>query len=183
MMKHRRVDDQWSKQIRESSGWLMFVRPSLIHPQDDIFSRPIQDVLASADEDGEPRDWTQQAWYTELVQLLLFVRGIGTFTPVSVPRLGIVLSCWDELPSTVGDSTTPESILLEKMPLFSQFLRSSWELPSLAIFGLSALGRSLSEATADESYRDHGPENFGYSIFPNGEKGDLVAPILWMLGD
>lgn len=181
MMNQRRVNDVWKERIRESDGWLLFIRPSILHAQDDIFTRPLHELTASGEVDSAPYEWTSQAFYIELLQLLLYVRGLGTLTRAAEPHLGVVLSCWDELDEK--DQALPPPVLLrQEMPLVSAFLASTWQAPSLAVVGLSSLGRPLSKENEDEGYIEQGPETFGYVVQPDSEyTSDLTVPIQWLL--
>ena len=181
MMAQRRVSDAWKTRIGGSDGWLLFIRPSILHAQDDIFTRPLHELTGSGDDEPESYEWTSQAFYIELLQLLLYVRGLGTLTRVSEPNLAVVLSCWDEIDER--DQCLPPAVFLRKeMPLFSAFLESTWQHTSLTVLGLSSLGRPLSTEREDEGYIDEGPETFGYVIRPDtAQSSDLTVPIHWLL--
>jgi hypothetical protein len=181
MMNQRRVSDAWKERIRESDGWLLFVRPSILHAQDDIFTRPLHEITASGEDEPAPHEWTSQAFYIELLQLLLYVRGLGTLTRAAEPHLVIVLSCWDELDEK-DRAISPPALLRQEMPLFAAFLQSTWQASSLAVLGLSSLGRPLSKESEHEGYIEQGPETFGYVIRPDAEEtSDLTVPIQWLL--
>lgn len=181
IMNQRWVSVEWRDRIRTSTGWLLFIRPSMIHSQNDVFSRPIHKVVKPANGVEEDRQWSQQAWYTELLQILLFIRGVGVLERVSAPRLAVVLSCWDEIASD-GNPDTPEAALSARLPMFRTFLRSVWDVHSVSVFGVSSLGRALNEDSVDEEYVDFGPHNFGYAVPSEGGKDDdLSLPIQWLL--
>lgn len=178
MIEGRRVGDHWFQRIRDSTGWLLLIRPSLINPQDDIFSRPIHKVVEPSKEVSAANKWSDQARYTELLQLLLFVRGLGSLKRITGLRLAVVLSCWDEM----NDDATPESVLRERMPLFFEFLQAVWDAQDIEIFGLSSLGRALENGVPDRGYQDHGPEAFGYvTSAADKEEKDLLLPVEWIL--
>jgi len=96
---------------------------------------------------------------------------------VKKPALTVVLSCWDEI-SGLPKNVTPSELLSKRMPLFSEFIQTTWDEAYLSIIGLSALGKALQENETDDDFKDHGPENFGYAILRDGKKSnDLTFPI------
>ncbi len=181
MMHQRRVSDAWKERIRGSDSWLLFMRPSILHTYDDIFTRPLHELTAAEGNDPAPHEWTSQAFYIELLQLLLYVRGLGTLTRATAPPLAIVLSCWDEL-DTEDRALPPPMLLRQEMPLFAAFLESTWQSSSVAVLGLSSLDRPLSNEREDEAYIERGPETFGYVVRSDAEQtSDLAVPIQWLL--
>ena len=69
-------------------------------------------------------------------------------------------------------------LLSKRMPLFSEFIQSTWKPAHLCVIGLSALGKALKENQTDEDFIDHGPENFGYAVLQDGKKSDdLTLPL------
>ena len=63
------------------------------------------------------------------------------------------------------------------------FVRSTWADGSWSAWGLSSLGRALSQDSRDDEFAKNGPENFGYVIPPGAtaEDPDLTAPVSWLL--
>ena len=184
IVDRRMVPDEWRDSVRGASGWLLFIRPSTLKIYEDLLVRPAgiepqhsDSPNASVAGDG----WDDRARYVELLQMLLFVAGQSTYKPVAVPRLAVVLSCWDELKD---DQSTPELLLAERLPLLNAFIRSTWRDGAWSAWGLSSLGRALRQDEPDEEFRTHGPENFGYVLRPGQttQDRDLTAPVAWLLG-
>ena len=71
--------------------------------------------------------------------------------------------------------------------MLASYLVSNWDEDKLSIWGLSALGKELTEASKDEDFIDEGPENQGWVISPNEtieqKNIDLTLPIKWLLND
>ena len=108
--------------------------------------------------------------------MLLFAGGLSGRTD-RMPRLGVLLTCWDE--DAAG--ATPDEALDVRLPLVAAFIRSTWKAPM--VMGLSALERPLSPTERDMEYVSQGPESFGYVIRPDGTQSkDITAPIQAMLG-
>jgi hypothetical protein len=144
---------------------------------EDIFSRPLSDFRNVRSEQGELQV-SHQARLIELLQFLLYIRGANTSRPIQVPRLGILLTCWDEL----GTSDTPSDVLRQRLPMFFDFIESTWA--GASVIGLSALERPLSPRERDSDYVTRGPEQFGYVILPSGDRSpDLTVPIEILLSD
>jgi hypothetical protein len=178
MMEQRHITRDWQVRLAGSAGWLLFIRLELIRTYEDILSRPSARVGADSTAPNNDFRWTDQAYYVELLQLLLFIKGVGTLTKVKKPALTVVLSCWDELNEDRTKDVTPSELLSKIMPLFSEFIGSIWDDQHLCVIGLSALGKALQETETDEGYKDLGPENFGYIIGQDGARSaDLTLPI------
>lgn len=181
MVTQRRVGPEWRSRINRSQLWILFIRPALLLPEEDVFSRPIHEVIAGDGGSPKPRPWSKQAWYTELLQLFVFVRSAGILSPLRVPRLAVVLSCWDELPPPEVDHE-PAEVLFGRAPLLSQFLNAQWEEEAVEFFGLSSLGRPLDRDQPDDEFREVGPESFGYAVAPDGSRDSgLTLPLSWLL--
>lgn len=183
MVERRLVSDEWRDSIHSATGWLLFIRPSTLKLYEDLLVRPtgVAPEHSEAQEVPVPgTGWDDRARYVELLQMLLFASGRSTFRPTETPRLAIVLSCWDELN---GSRLTPEDLLAKRLPLLDAFVRSIWKDESWSVWGLSSLGRSLSQHERDEDFVIEGPENFGYVVRPGStnEDLDLTAPVAWLL--
>ena len=185
IIERRRIPDEWRKSIQSATRWLLFIRPSTLHLCETLLDRPAGIAPERTESSKNPvqgNGWDDRARYVELLQMFLFAAGQSTFRPIeSTPRLAIVLSCWDEL---ARSETMPETVLAEKLPLLDAFIRSTWEDGSWSVWGLSSLGRSLSQQKRDEEFAVQGPENFGYVVRPGSmeEDRDLTAPVAWLLG-
>ncbi|WP_140919671.1 TRAFAC clade GTPase domain-containing protein [Limnobaculum xujianqingii] len=174
----RRVPANWGERVINSPAWLLLVRLQKMRTNDDIFSKPLNDISTS-DKENHEIQISDQARLIELLQVLLYVRGAISTTQLENPRICVLLSCWDELGTEVQDEQ-PTVILQERLPMFFNFLKSTWKEP--LILGLSALERSLTSADRDMEYSIKGPEQFGYIILPDGKKSnDLTLPIQQLL--
>jgi hypothetical protein len=177
MMEERHISREWQVRLRESGAWLLLIRLELLRAFEDVFNRPVMRVGEETANSNDGSKWSDQAYYVELLQLLLFTKGVGTIDRVKKPALTVVLSCWDEI-NGLPKSGIPIDLLDKRMPLFSEFIQSTWDANNLCIIGLSALGKSLQENQTDEDFKDHGPENFGYAILQDGKKSDdLTLPV------
>ncbi len=181
LMEERRVDDDWRGRIENSGGWMLVVRPFMLHSEDDIFSRPIHELAEIEGQGAEEKQWSNQAWYVELLQILRHIRGVDSLSPGGAPPLAIILSCWDELDET-RRSLTPPDLLHVQLPLLDAFIRSHWREDSVRVFGLSSLGQELHKEAEDQAYIERGPEEFGYVLDPSGEQhSDISLPLQWLL--
>ena len=177
IMEERHISRDWQVRLRESNGWLLFIRLELLRAFDDVFTRPVSHVDEGSMNSSDGSKWSDQAYFVELLQLLLFTKGIATLDPVKKPVLTVVLSCWDELKG-LQKNATPIDLLAKRMPLFSEFVQATWDTAELCLVGLSALGKALKEDETDDEFKDSGPENFGYVILPDGKKShDLTLPV------
>lgn len=180
IIEQRKVNSTWQGQIADSTHWFLFVRLDLIENIVDVttkFYRQIEEEKSVQSKDVNITDLPSEssAFYIELLQAFLFMKGL---VPQSInkPRLTILLSCWDKL--GYPEKTVPAIVLSEKMPLFYQFVKSTWEQENLAVIGLSSLSRDLNSKTPDMDFAVDGPENFGYFIDETGENEPDITHLL-----
>jgi hypothetical protein len=144
---------------------------------DDIFSRPLAE-LAGTGVENHAVQVSDQARLIELLQMLLYTRGVSTDQQIEKPLLSVLLTCWDEL-STGG---RPLDMLRRQLPMFCDFVISNWARPN--IVGVSALERPLNPRDRDAEYAARGPETFGYVVLQDGTRSpDLTLPIKMLLAD
>jgi hypothetical protein len=118
----------------------------------------------------------------ELLQMLLYAKGAGSGHTIDTPHIGIILSCWDELKLSRKKHPLPKDVLADTMPLFAEFVETSWQEGARSVFGLSSLSKSLSDKISDEEYLDNGPESFGYVVLEDGiQEDDLTMPVAKIL--
>lgn len=182
IIERRALTAEWRNSVKTATGWMLFLRPSKLILHEDLLVRPTgltPEHVESETSSVNGSDWDDQARYIELLQMLIFAAGKSTFHSASTPRLAIVLSCWDEL----GTATSPEQIFANRLPMLNAFIRSNWQELAWSVWGLSSLGRSLSQETPDEEYASQGPEYFGYVVSPQSteQNSDLTAPVAWLL--
>jgi hypothetical protein len=179
----RRVDKTWADQLEKSTSWLLFIRPDRLPMIEDIVNRglPDQDSVEKRNKQTTPLALSAAAFYTELLQMLLFARKTSV-NDAPMPRLVIALSCWD----LIADQYThrsPVEVLVEKIPAFHAFVQNTWGKDGHAVIGLSSTERTLSLDAQDPEYIKKGPEKFGYLVMPNGEiNRDLTASIQILVG-
>ena len=123
---------------------------------------------------------SDSAHFVELLQMLLYIKGISSLNKINKPNLVIVLSCWDIL--NLPENTLPAEILKARLPLLYYFTKNSWSENSFKIIGLSSTEKTLTDEP-DEEYIDRTPINFGYYINSKGEKmEDLTLSIRTLVG-
>lgn len=182
VLASRRIPSEWCSRIQEATTWFILIRPSLIQPLTDILTSVAsrtndQDKARTENE----RRWDTNAWWIELLQILLAVEGISYINKISKPRLVIGLSCWDEL-SPEERQLGPLEIFKSKLPLFASFIESNWNMNSWSVWGISALGKHLSDNSSDENYIDSGPAENGYVVKPDGSQSLLLdLPLEWLI--
>lgn len=178
MIDNRHIPAAWRRRVLAAPSWLLLVRPQNVRADGDLLSRPLADLKGERVENSEVRI-SDQARVIELLQMLLYVRGAGRDALLTAPRLGVLLTCWDEFGED-GVPAEPETALRRSMPMFADFVFNSWAAPR--IFGLSALGQRLAPDAADENYAAQGPEHFGYVVTRDGAHStDLTLPIKMLI--
>jgi hypothetical protein len=179
VVSDRRVNKVWKKQIDKSSSWMLFIRLDEIKAIEDVVNRslPDQSILENRTEKSEPMVLSDTAFYTELLQILLYVKKIGVKQRITDPKLTLVLSCWDLL-SDEDQKRLPKDILEDKLPGLFSFINGTWSNNTYKIIGLSSIEKSLSNNDSNIEFVKKGPENFGYMITAIGEKEtDLTLAI------
>ncbi|HRW98599.1 MAG TPA: hypothetical protein P5280_03875 [Cyclobacteriaceae bacterium] len=174
LVEQRRLPTAWQQRVLESSGWLLFIRLEHNIEYPDAQSRPATLDSQQVEPQITNFQWSANAFYTELLQILLYAKSTGTLSRVKNPSLVILLSCWDEI-KLENESTKPFELLSQRMPLFAEFIKSNWVQHNVAVFGLSSTGKALSKKTPDYDYI---PEDEGYVVLPDGSKSsDLTLPL------
>lgn len=171
IIDERRLPHAWLKRIAQSSAWLLLIRLQTTRADDDIFSRPLGSLKGNSREPGKA-PLSDQARLIELLQMLAFARSTSDRHREGLPRLVVLLTCWDEMESP----GKPIEELCKRLPMLRNFILSNWEEAS--VLGLSALGRSLHKEQPDEDYISKGSEMFGYVVLEDGTRcTDLTLPI------
>jgi GTPase SAR1 family protein len=171
LVRDRLVSSRWQELIAQSDEWLLLIRLDGISPIEDITTRGFADLEDLRRRAAKARDegaLTAPAFYIELLQMLLFIKGRSVVTPVSQPRLTVALSCWDTL-ALPAEGVEPLAELRQRLPLLAGFLEAAWSPGNWRVCGLSSLGQSLDPEVANDDFVDNGPENAGYVVLSAGE--------------
>lgn len=182
IVDNRRLNAIWKLYIDTSSSWMLFVRLDDLKPVEDIINKgiPEPEEIKKRNSTPPPVKVSDAAHFVELLQMLLYIKGIPSFNKINKPNLTIVLSCWDLLKQS--DNTVPIEVLKERLPLLYYFVKNTWTEKSFSVIGLSSTEKTLTDE-ADEEYIDKTPINFGYIINPIGEKeNDSTLSIRTFIG-
>ena len=173
----RQLTRTWLTRVAESSAWLLMIRLQTTRGADDVFSRPLTSLEKNSGESREGR-LSDQARLIELLQILIYARSASGKRTSRLPRLVVLLTCWDEMESP----GTPIDVLNERLPMFGDFVASNWT--DCSVLGLSALARALNKEKPDEDYITQGSEQFGYVILEDATRSpDLTLPIQALLAE
>ena len=180
LFKERAIDPQWRERLKESNGWLLFIRLSSETTYPDALSDLTAISANKSEEFKRPDIWDANAYYIELLQMLCHVAEINLTSPQNKPPIGIILSCYDEVHES---EKTPADLMKSRLPLLNAFIKNTWLEEKVSIWGGSALGKKLKSNSQDDDFIDDGPENQGWVISPtdNNQNKDLSAPLAWML--
>lgn len=176
----RAISDAWRLRLGAAQGWMLMIRLKSEVTYPGAIEKLARGETGEIRGAAKPATWDGNAYWTELVQILLHIAGHGTVEQRRLPRLAIMLSCYDEL--GVGE-VLPSTVLAKQLPLFSTFLNSLWRPDALSVWGLSSLGRGLSKTSRDEAFADNGPETQGWLVPSTGgeRNSDLTLPLHWLL--
>lgn len=171
----RHVPVEWRSRILSATDWVLLIRLHTLQANVDIFSRPLAQLGTSGNATAVQRP-SDQARLIELLQMLLYVSTVSRESAVRMPTLTILLSCWDE----VKAPGIPFDVFAAALPMLCDFVQSVWKEP--ATFGLSALGKALSDKHSDSDYSTQGPERFGFFVKPDGAQDqDITWPMARLL--
>ncbi len=179
LVTERRIPATWRERVLQATDWVVLIRLHSLRSEEDLFSRPLQ-YFATAETQHDPTSFepSDQARTIELLQMLLYLAQFPLERPLRMPRLTILLSCWDELQTT----ELPPVLLANRLPMLWSFVCSNWTSPN--VIGLSALEKPLSKTVPDADYAIRGPEDFGYVVLQNGERSpDITLPIKRLMAD
>jgi hypothetical protein len=182
IVEQRRLNNTWKEYIDASTSWVLFIRLGEITMIEDIINReiPPPDEIIRRAAIAPPVKISDVAYFVELLQTLIYYKGVSTFDQVLKPNLTVMLSCWDEL--NLPENTIPALILKERLPLLYEYMVNTWDEQSLRIIGLSSTQKALTDEP-DEEFIDKTPIEFGYYINPKGiREKDLTFTIETFLG-
>lgn len=166
-------DENWIDRAKSNDRWILFIRPAEIEHRFDLSKRGY-----AVKDQNEPSSLalgtSDQSQFIELVQVLLHARGTGMKCLIDKPRLIIALTCWDELKT----NSSPEQVLLQKMPMFKQFIAANWLPEAFNIIGVSAQEFPLNTEEARDKYLDDMPQNFGYLVLGDSQKDNDLTRLI-----
>ena len=182
MLRSRIAPPAWGTRAMNADGWLLMVRPELFRSSRDLLHRPLKDFEPKIPPTEALPEWMPEAALVEMLQMLLFIRRSGRESQIAKPRLVIAITCWDEARIESAEAK-PHDELRKLTPMLTNFVEGLWEADSLAVVGISALGKTLSADVDDEAFADLGPHRQGFVILPDGNKtDDLTWPLSKLLG-
>jgi hypothetical protein len=181
LIENRRLGNNWHSAIQNSNEWVLFIRLSDLNKSYDPiqkFTKIVQSGEQKLKDEIDEKLPSDQAYYIELVQMLLFYKEIGFTSQINTPKIIVTLSCWDEIENK--ENKKPNELLNEHLPLFYEFLIKNWVNSSLKIIGLSSQGKSLDKIEGDDDYLF---EEEGYIINSEGEVNNDLTSILKIVLD
>lgn len=167
-------DQTWKNRVDGSDNWMIFVRPAAVVNYYDLSNAGHEFLVKKRIEGHLSSPLSEQCQLIELLQALLYIKGIGIKSTVIKPKLVVVFTCWDELKLP----TAPPAYFKETLPLLHDFIVSNWEAQSYKILGLSSQEFSLSTPEGKEKFQDEMPESFGYCVDVNGGKEKDITLII-----
>jgi hypothetical protein len=178
----RRWSPEWERAVMGATGLLVFIRGDKINPCLD-WCEAQQLGAANLLDGNEPTiTFPSDVVLVELLQMIAEARNLR---PMKTQlNLGIVVSCWDSLPTDI-QKATPAKYISENLKLLDQFLTANDGVFNVKVFGVSSTGGDL----LDEDYKAKylaDPRSAGYVVIAdsNGQVRrlpDVTIPINWVL--
>jgi hypothetical protein len=180
VFENREVAESWRSRLAKADGWILLIRLQSEKTYPDALEKLVNRTGKKVEAVTKSRDWDANAYWVELLQILLHAAELGTVSRIGTPRLVVLLSCYDELNP---QEMAPRELLAKHLPLVSSFLESNWQSDALTIWGLSALGCPLDGKSENDEFIDNGPETQGWVVPPLGNEtnSDLTEPLAWLL--
>lgn len=181
LYERREWPASWYDLIDENSGFLLLVRagsPHNVPPLDWLTC----ERLYCGQVKPTPSSTPTQVLLVDWLQILRFIVD-GKVGSHHRPRLSVVVSAWDAIPSSRKERPPLDYLEIE-FPLFSEFLRAGHHGFDLKVFGLSIVGGDLtSDKEFHQTFINGDPTAFGYVVDERGtEIGDVLLPMCWALG-
>jgi hypothetical protein len=179
LLRTRSVPEPWQARLGRATGWLLLLRASGVQRMEDRLDRRPTGG-AEVERQRGPASWDVSVRIVETLQILLTCVRASALRRLTMPRLAVVLSCWDQLEAP----ETPRVELHRRLPLLEAFVDSRWERDAWSVWGLSSLERTLDRETPSAVFCDLPPEERGYVVAPDEVRPDpdLTLPVDWMLG-
>ncbi|VVO34529.1 hypothetical protein PS720_05265 [Pseudomonas fluorescens] len=175
----RAISEAWRERLRRASGWIVLIRLKTETTYPEVLTRLREGPHEDSVNTARVSKWDANARWVEMLQIFLHVAGHGVVDQLKVPKIAVMLSCYDELGVA---SKTPAEVLAERLPLVSSFIKSNWSSNKASVWGLSALGGALDKDSCNEHFIDEGPETLGWVVDPSGSRSsDLTLPLAWIL--
>ena len=190
--KKREWTEDWEARISENCSCLLFIRASsseIVTPMDWIgFFKCFGTTHAPAGALREGNAEHVTPTQVVLIDWLQFLR-IAFSDKLGVacrPRIGIIVSAWDRVPSD-DQNTSPSKYIEDNFPLLHQFLLTNTKYYDFRTFGCSVSGGDLHEEHGfRKSYLHRGPQNAGYIVYEHGgsikRSTDHTLPLAWAMG-
>ncbi len=179
-------DRAWSKEydqlVRDAGGVLLFVHPQRItEPVRIDTAASIAAAIvtetsptASTQDESIPWDANRASTQVQLVELLQFL-----VERVEIPfplRVAVIVSAWDLVSN---EKKSPEEWLASRLPLLDQFLKANPEIFERRIYGVSAQGGDLKDAS--ELIEKHISSQRVVIVGCNCNQNDLTEPVKWLM--
>jgi len=181
----RRISRHHDAFVQRATGVMLFLHPDVQKGTQLTVAHQLEASITGGQkrEAGvagapPPNTWSpemlpHQAQLVELLQFLLerMHRKL---------RVAVVVSAWD-LVETLGVS--PAAFISRELPLLQQFLEANDDLLTHTIFGVSAQGGDITDASEKQSLLDLDDALKRIKVRQDQDTGhDITKPIAWLLG-
>ena len=193
--------DAWTRRAEPSVGLLLFLRPSKVErvgsarltpskcvPEPDSPERIFPgETPVEPDQRQKDLRIPTEVKLIEVMQMMRAIRGLGVGQHPP-ERLGILLTCWDEIP--VGQSSQgPDAVFEDTFPLLYDFVYTNHNTDRVRVFGVSATGGNLADEAFIKSMEANNQSvaDLGRLVWREGrrgkarETGEIALPLGWMV--
>ena len=181
----RRISRHHDAFVQAATGVMLFLHPDVQKGTQLTVARQLEATLPGGQKGATSAANTgQNAWSPELLphqaKLVELLQFLLERTQRRL-RVAVVVSAWD-LVESLGKP--PNAFISRELPLLQQFLEANDDLLEHAVFGVSAQGGDITDASEKQSLLELDDALKRIKVWQDHDTGqDITKPIAWLLGD
>lgn len=180
----RRISRHHDAFVQAATGVTLFLHPDVRKGTQLTVARQLEATLPGGQNgDTNVASTGQNAWSPELLphqaKLVELLQFLLERTQRKL-RVAVVVSAWD-LVEDLGK--TPHTFISRELPLLQQFLEANDDRLEHAVFGVSAQGGDITDASEKQSLLELDDALKRIKVRQDHDSGqDITKPIAWLLG-
>jgi hypothetical protein len=178
IVMNRRWSEAWESAVQSTRGILVFVRSTKLQTAHDWCELHRVQGAEELMRDFSGSELPSDILLVELLQLMFSAKRSSAKL-----KIGVVLSCWDEVPKEFNDFG-PEAYAKENLPLLHQYLVANSDRIESRYLGVSSTSGDLNEPKYNAVYKED-PHAAGYVVSSDRGKTNhsknLTLPVEWVL--
>lgn len=181
----RKIDENIAATFTAPSILLLVNGDRIQFPAWVVERTALNNTLGLKTDNKEPTDWQAKDAPTQ-VQLVDLVQQMMRPPLAAGPRrLAVLISAWDRV---MGEESSPENLLVTKLPLLNQYLRSGRDSWTWRVWGVSAQGGEYDDPEKKDKTEDaarlralNRPSDRIMLVNGSNKSSDLTEPLQWLM--